>query len=141
MVVLVPVPVVVVPPGVRVNVHVPDAGKPFKTTPPVATLQVGCVTVPSVGADGALGTAVITTFPDDPEVHPDALVTVKVYVPAAKPDIVVLVPVPVFVVPPGVLVIVQLPVAGNPLNTTLPVGTTHVGCVIVPTTGAVGVDG
>jgi hypothetical protein len=30
--VLVPVPVLVVPPGVLVNVHVPVAGNPFKTT-------------------------------------------------------------------------------------------------------------
>ena len=36
--------------------------------------------------------------------------------------------------------IVQLP-AGNPLSTTLPVATAHVGCIIVPTTGAVGVTG
>ena len=41
MVVLVPVPVVVVPPGVLVNVQVPDEGKPLKTTLPVATAQVG----------------------------------------------------------------------------------------------------
>jgi len=54
---------------------------------------------------------------------------------------VVLVPEPVVVVPPGVLVSVHVPVAGKPLNTTLPVATAHVGCVIVPTTGAVGVAG
>ena len=41
MVELVPVPVVVVPPGVLVRVHVPVAGKPFKSTLPVATVQVG----------------------------------------------------------------------------------------------------
>jgi hypothetical protein len=41
MVVLVPVPVVITPPGVRVNVHVPVPGKPFKITLPVETLQVG----------------------------------------------------------------------------------------------------
>lgn len=40
IVVLVPVPVAV-PAGALVNVHVPVAGKPFKTTPPVATVQVG----------------------------------------------------------------------------------------------------
>ena len=39
-VVLVPVPVVV-PPGVRVRVHVPDDGKPFRITLPVATKHVG----------------------------------------------------------------------------------------------------
>lgn len=48
-------------------------------------------------------------------------------------------PVPVVVVPPEALVSVQLPVDGNPLRTTLPVAREHVGWVIVPTTGAVGV--
>ena len=57
------------------------------------------------------------------------------------PDIVKLVPVPGVVIPPGVLVTVQVPDGGNPLNTTLPVATLHEGCVIVPTTGAVGVAG
>ena len=40
------------------------------------------------------------------------------------------------VIAPGLMV--QLP-DGKPLNTTLPVDTEQVGCVIVPTTGAVGV--
>ncbi len=40
-VVLVPVPVVVVPPGERVSVHVPEEGNPERTTLPVATEQVG----------------------------------------------------------------------------------------------------
>jgi hypothetical protein len=39
--------------------------------------------------------------------------------------------------PPGDLRIVQLPL-GKPLNTTLPVGVAHVGCVIAPTNGAAG---
>ena len=52
MVVLVPEPVVVVPPGDLVKVQVPVAGKLFKTTLPVATLQVGWVTVPTTGAVG-----------------------------------------------------------------------------------------
>jgi hypothetical protein len=58
------------------------------------------------------------------------------YVPAAKLDIVVLAADPA--IAPGL--IVQLPV-GKPFNTTLPVATAQVGCVIVPTTGAVGVVG
>ena len=41
IVVLVPVPVVVVPPGVRVSVHVPVEGKPFSTTLPVGSEHVG----------------------------------------------------------------------------------------------------
>jgi hypothetical protein len=34
-----------------------------------------------------------------------------------------------------------VPVAGNPFNTTLPVETVHVGCVIFPTEGAEGAAG
>ena len=41
MVKLVPAPVLVIPPGILVNVQVPDAGKLFKMTLPVATVQVG----------------------------------------------------------------------------------------------------
>ena len=58
------------------------------------------------------------------------------YVPFASPEIVVLVVEPV--IDPGF--IVQLP-AGKPDNITLPVAVAHVGCVIVPTVGAVGVAG
>ena len=36
-----PVPVVVVPPGVAVIVHVPGVGSPLKSTLPVARKQVG----------------------------------------------------------------------------------------------------
>jgi hypothetical protein len=136
-----PVPVEVVPPGVLVKVHVPVAGKPLKTILPVGNAQVGCVIVPTIGAVGVVGCVFITTFADADEVQPEALVTVYVYVPSESAEIVKLVPVPVDVVPPGVLVSVQDPVAGNPFNTTLPVAKAHVGCVIVPTVGAVGVNG
>jgi hypothetical protein len=37
----VPLPVVITLPGVLVNIHEPDDGKPFNTTEPVATAQVG----------------------------------------------------------------------------------------------------
>ena len=47
----VPVPIVVISPGVLVSVHVPDAGKPLKTTLPVAAVQVGCVIIPGTGAE------------------------------------------------------------------------------------------
>jgi len=138
IVVLVPVPVVVISPGVRVNVHVPVAGRPLNTTLAVATVHVGWVIVPGVGAAGVDGCAVIITFVEANEVHPAASVTVYVYVPAGIPDMVPLVPVPVVIIPPGVLVKVHVPVAGNPLRTTLPVATAQVGCIIVPTVGAVG---
>ena len=53
----------------------------------------------------------------------------------------VLVPDPVVVIAPGDLVRVHVPEAGSPLRATLPVATVHVGWLIVPMTGAVGVEG
>ena len=100
---------------------------------PVVTRHVGCINV-TVGAASVEDCVVIITLADADEVHPAALVTVKLYVPAFKPDIVVLVPVPV--IPPGFTV--HVPVSGKPFNTTLPVSTTLVGCVIVDTVGAAG---
>ena len=76
MVELTPEPVVVVPPGVLVKVHVPVAGKPLKITLPVARAQLGCVIVPTVGAAGVAGWALITTLAEAGETHPEALVTV-----------------------------------------------------------------
>ena len=101
IVLLVPVPVVVLPPGILVNVQVPEAGKPFNTTEPVGVLQLGWVIVPTAGAAGKAGAALIATLFEGTETQPTSLVTVKVYVAlAGKPDTVVVVPVPV-VVPPG----------------------------------------
>ena len=85
---------------------------------------------------GLLSCEVITTFPLADDTQPEEFVTVKLYVPATKPETVVLLPVPV--IAPGFNV--QFP-DGNPLNTTEPVEVEHVGCVIVPTVGAVGVEG
>lgn len=141
IVVLNPVPAVIVPPGVLVNVHAPVAGRPLKTTLPVGTLNVGCVIVPITGAVGVGGCAFITALPDAVDEHPAALVTVKVNVPAGIPEIVVPVPVPVVIVLPGVLVMVHVPDEGNPFRTTLPVAKLQVGWVTVPTVGAVGIDG
>ena len=93
--------------------------------------------VPITGAVGMPGCAVITTAAEATEIHPAALVTVKLYVPGTRPVIVAVVPVPVTA--PGL--IVQVPVAGKPLSVTLPVATAHVDWVIVPITGAVGVPG
>ena len=61
--------------------------------------------------------------------------------PEDNPDTVVAAPVPVLVTEPGLRVSVHVPLEGKPLNATLPVANTHVGCVSVPTTGALGVDG
>ena len=68
----------VVPPGVLVSVHVPVDGSPLSTTLPVATLHVGWVIVPTKGAVGEDGAALITTFSDEGETAPAELVTVKV---------------------------------------------------------------
>ena len=71
-------PVEVTAPGFLVRVHVPDEGRPLRATLPVGTGQVGCVLVPTTGAVGAAGTALITTLPVAGETHPEASVTVKV---------------------------------------------------------------
>ena len=52
IIVLVPLPVEVTPPGVRVNVHEPTPGKLFIVTLPVANAHVGCVIAPNVGVAG-----------------------------------------------------------------------------------------
>ena len=76
------VPVVAIEPGF----NVPGKGKPLNTTDPVATVQVGCVGVAAIGADGVDGCALIVTFAD--EVHPVfTSFTVTVCGPAANaPD-------------------------------------------------------
>ena len=71
MVVLEPVPAI--DPGLIVQL---PAGKPFNTTLPVVNAQVGCVMVPTVGAPGEPGAALMTTLPEAGEVHPAALVIV-----------------------------------------------------------------
>ena len=65
-------------PGKRVNVQVPDEGNPFNITLPVGTEHVGWVITPGTGAGGVSGCAGIITLPDDCEMHPAELVTVKV---------------------------------------------------------------
>jgi hypothetical protein len=47
---------------------------------PVAVVHVGCVIEPIVGALGVLGCALTKILADAGEMHPAALVTVKVYV-------------------------------------------------------------
>ena len=71
MVVVAPVPARA--PGFRVQF---PEGKPFNTTLPVANEQVGWVIVPTVGAAGVAGCALITTLAEATEVHPAELVTV-----------------------------------------------------------------
>ena len=103
-------------------VHVPEAGRPFNTTLPVeAEQEEGCVIVPTIGAVGAVGAALITTLADVFDIQPAAEVTLKLYVPGIRFEIVVVDPVPD--IAPGL--IVHIPLEGRPSNTTLPVDAEH----------------
>lgn len=131
------VPVPVIAPGLMVQV--PVAGRPVNTTVPVGVAHAeGCVIVPTLGAVGAVGGALINTSADGSDIHPASVVMLKLYVPGIRFEMVVVVPVPD--IAPGL--IVHVPVEGSPFNTTLPVAAEHeAGCVIVPTIGAVGAGG
>ena len=59
IVVLVPEPVVITAPGVRVRVQMPLAGRPLSATLPVAIAQVGLVIVPTTGAAGMAFTVIV----------------------------------------------------------------------------------
>ena len=90
------------------------------------------------GAVGEEGCELITASADDTDVHPWALVTIKLYVPTTRPETVVLVPVPFVIIAPGLRINVHVPIGGNSLSTTLPVGSVQVALVIVPIAGGVG---
>lgn len=109
----------VIPPGLIVQF---PAGNPVNSKLPVATAQVGCVKDPTVGVAGVPGLATSTTLADEDEVHPAALVTVYIYVPATKPGKVLPVPVPAIF--PGL--IIQFP-AGRSVKITLPVASAQLG--------------
>ena len=78
MVVPGPVPEIVVPPGVFVNVHVPVFGNPLSITLPVDKAHVGCVIAPTTGADRDAGGALMVRLVDEEELHPAELATVNV---------------------------------------------------------------
>ena len=88
------------------------------------------------GTPGVEGCILITTLAEGCEVHPTALVTVKLYVFAASPVTVVLAPVPVEDIFPGFLVRVHVPEEGKLFSVTLPVARSQVGWILVPATGA-----
>ena len=118
MVVLIPFPVI--PPGLIV--HVPVKGIPFNSTLPVGDEhEEGCVIAPTIGAVGAAGAMCIITSADARDIHPDAPVTLKLYVPGLRFEMVTLVPLPA--IAPGL--IIHIPVEGRPFNTTLPVADIH----------------
>jgi hypothetical protein len=67
-------PVPAIDPGLRV--HIPVAGRPFKITLPVGAAQEeGWEIVPTTGADGATGAALISTVAEASDIHPASLVT------------------------------------------------------------------
>ena len=100
IVVLVPSPVFIIPPGVPFTVQVPDEGNPFKMTLPVEDVHVGDVMVPIVGAAGKGRTVTDVEAAGDGPLHPLA-VTLIVAVPVKDGDqvTVALVPVPEIVFP------------------------------------------
>jgi protein involved in polysaccharide export with SLBB domain len=94
--------------------------------------------VPTIGAVGAEGATCMITSAEARDIHPAALVTVKLYVPGLRFAMVAVVPVPD--IAPGLMI--HVPVAGRPFSTTLPNVDIHeAGCVTVPTIGAVGATG
>lgn len=141
MVVDAPLPAEVILPGLLERVQAPVAGRPVSWMLPVAVVHVGCVTFPAWGADGVTGWGSISNTADCSEVHPDAFVTVYVYISVGRPAIVVVLPVPVVVIFPGVLVSVHVPDEGRPASVTDPVATVHVGWIKLPAAGAAGVTG
>ena len=76
-------------------------GSPVRTTLPVETVYVGCVIVPTTGAEGVGGCVFIMTFDETSDVHPDSSLTVKLYVPVGSPETVLTEPAPVVVIPPA----------------------------------------
>ena len=78
---VVPVPVMVDPPGVAVTVQVPEAGRSLKATLPVEVEHVGWVMVPTVGVVGAPGSLKVA-FTPVAEVQPLAVICKSLYVPA-----------------------------------------------------------
>jgi hypothetical protein len=114
----------------------------FKTTLPPETLHDGWVMVPTTGADGVAVTAFIIALADEGDEQPDALETIKLYVPGLRSSMAVVVPVPVDVIAPGFLVSFHVPDAGKPLSSTVPfVVPPQEGCVMASTIGAVGAEG
>jgi len=133
-----PLPVVIVAPGVRIKVHVPDTGKPLSCTLPLVSEHFVGVIVPTTGAEGTGGCGLITALFEGPDEHKFAVVTVNVYAPGERPVKVVVVPLPEEIFPIGFEVITQLSEGGKPLITTLPVLIVQVGWVINPITGTAG---
>jgi hypothetical protein len=100
MVVVVPLPDVITPPGVRIIIQSPEEGNPFNTTLPIEMKQVGWVIVPIVGAAGVALTVTVVEAAADGPLHPFAI-TLTVAMPEKAGDHVTVpvVPVPEIVFP------------------------------------------
>ena len=70
-----PVPPVTLPDGVPVKFQVPVEGKPFSTMPPVAVVQLGCVSVPIVGGLGVVVEVIVVEAIAE-QTPPEVIVTV-----------------------------------------------------------------
>lgn len=135
-----PVPVAVVPPGLRVKVHIPDEGKPLNSTLPVETVQVGWIIESIVGADGAPGATLTVKVVAD-EIQPSTVVVTS-YFPAVNP---VNCPVALLCDPttgsvPVTVYETPTPLAGEVI-VIIPVGMLQDGCVVTEAVGADGVAG
>ena len=103
-------------------------------TVPVGTAHVGCVVVLAVGAEGVAGTALTETFvAEDTQVLSVVLLVVKAWdTPGDNPAKVV----DAWKGPPSTLY--SKPAPSGAVIVTVPVGTAHVGCVVVNAVGAAG---
>ena len=77
----------VTPPGFRVRVQVPVAGRSFNTTLPVAVAQVGCVIIPTSGTAGIAVTEMLSVRA---VLNPHELFAVTEIVPPVKPAVAVI---------------------------------------------------
>ena len=67
---LVPAPITLTAgPLAELITHDPEDGRLLSTTEPVLTVQVGCVGIPTVGASGIAGAALICTLAEAADVH------------------------------------------------------------------------
>ena len=74
---LVPVPVTIEPSSDLFKVQLPEEGSLDTVRPPVETVHVGCIRVPTMGESGAEGEDVIVKPADTGDVHPLEFVTLK----------------------------------------------------------------
>lgn len=82
----VPVPLVIMSPGLRINVHVPAEGNPLSTTLPVGTAQVRLVIVPIAGGVGMEFTVRVYVPTPETQGAPKGLLVVTVMITVLSPS-------------------------------------------------------